>query len=199
MEIPVDLDQGLCLERETERDLDDREGASAAAGAADLSDHSFPDDADFTDPSFIEDAEFTAESGFAAGSDYRTSGFREDVIIDVDVEDIEADGGPAGAAMPLPRIAERFNTETRFHGLSLSQLAVHSLWIVDYLRQLGITEMADGDLESIGRCADDLESAIMLMFQLAGGTRQELRQRYQDIKLAMQAHQHMTVDLGRAQ
>jgi hypothetical protein len=177
MEIPVDLDQGLCLER-AERDLDDREGARVEA-------------ADLSDPSFTEDADCAAESEF------ETSGFREDVVIDVDVEDIESE--PPAPAMTLPRINERFNTETRFHGLSLSQLAVHSLWIVDYLRQLGVTEMPDGDLESIGRCADDLESAIMLMFQLAGGTRQELRQRYQDIKLAMQARQRMTIDLGRAQ
>src|SRR3546814_7496994 len=91
-------------------------------------------------------------------------------------------------------MADRFNTETRFHGQSLPQLAVHSLWIVDYLRQLGETEMSDGDIESVGRCADDLEGAIMLMFQLAGGTRQELHQRYHEIKAALMAHQAMTIN-----
>jgi hypothetical protein len=129
---------------------------------------------------------------------YSHASIQDDPIIDVDVEDIDeaGDAGPGGC---LPRMADRFNTETRFHGLSLAQLAVHSLWIVDYLRQLGETEMADGDLDSVGRCADDLESAIMLMFQLAGGTRQELRQRYHEIVLAMRSHQHMTIDMGRAQ
>ncbi|WP_341705116.1 hypothetical protein [Ferrovibrio sp.] len=128
------------------------------------------------------------------------SGYHDDPVIDVDAEDIEDIGEDApGQTAPLPRMADRFNTETRFHGLSLSQLAVHSLWIVDYLRQLGETEMSDGDIDSIGRCADDLEGAIMLMFQLAGGTRQELRQRYHEIKLALMAHQSMTFDRGRTQ
>lgn len=122
-----------------------------------------------------------------------------DPVIDIDPEDIEDLDNGGGPGPGLPRLSDRFNTETRFQGLSLSQLAVQSLWIVDYLRQLGDTEMADGDLDSIARCADDLEGAIMLMFQLAGGTRQELRQRYHEIKLALLARQHMTVDLGRAQ
>ena len=69
----------------------------------------------------------------------------------------------------------------------------------DYLRQLGETEMADGDLDSISHCADDLESAIIMMFQLAGGTRLELRQRYQDLKVAMRAEMLSTIDLGRNQ
>jgi len=137
------------------------------------------------------------DAGYAAGD------FHDDQVIDVDPEDIgdiedKAPGG-ADATAELPRLADRFNTETRFHGLSLSQLAVHSLWIVDYLRQLGETEMSDGDIDSIGGCADDLESAIMLMFQLAGGTRQELRQRYHEIKLALMAHQAMTINRGRTQ
>lgn len=140
------------------------------------------------------DAEACQEdAGYAAGD------FSDDPVIDIDPEDIEDirdDARPAGA---LPCMADRFNTETRFHGQSLSQLAVHSLWIVDYLRQLGETEMSDGDIESVGRCADDLEGAIMLMFQLAGGTRQELRQRYHEIKAALMAHQAMTINHGRAQ
>lgn len=119
----------------------------------------------------------------------------DDPIIDVEVEDLE----PAPAVSRLPRISERFNTETSFHGQSLSQLAVHSLWIADYLRQLGETEMADGDLDSISHCADDLESAIIMMFQLAGGTRLELRQRYQELKMAMRAQMLSTIDLGRNQ
>ncbi|MFN4275715.1 MAG: hypothetical protein ACK4FJ_05400 [Ferrovibrio sp.] len=131
---------------------------------------------------------------------YSHASIQDDPIIDVDVEDIDdSDAEDVGPGGRLPRMADRFNTETRFHGLSLAQLAVHSLWIVDYLRQLGETEMADGDLDSVGRCADDLESAIMLMFQLAGGTRQELRQRYHEIVLAMRSRQHMTIDMGRAQ
>lgn len=131
--------------------------------------------------------------------------YSADTIIDVEAEDIEdiTPGHDAARSqtmvIPPPRIGDRFNTETSFQGLSLSQLAVHSLWIADYLRQLGATDMADGDLDSIGRCADDLESAIMLMFQLAGGTRQELRQRYLDIKRTLQARQHATVDLHRPQ
>lgn len=131
--------------------------------------------------------------------------YSDDPIIDVEAEDIEDIAGDHDGmraetlVIPPPRINDRFNTETKFDGLSLSQLAVHSLWIADYLRQLGETEMADGDLDSIGRCADDLESAIMLMFQLAGGTRQELRQRYLEIKRLLQMRQHATVDLHRAQ
>lgn len=131
--------------------------------------------------------------------------YSDDPIIDVEAEDIEdiVDDRDSlrsqTVVIPPPRINDRFNTETKFDGLSLSQLAVHSLWIADYLRQLGETEMADGDLDSIGRCADDLESAIMLMFQLAGGTRQELRQRYHEIKRLLQMRQHATVDLHRAQ
>lgn len=136
-----------------------------------------------------EDAGFTAPDGFLG----------DDPIIDVEVEEPDfAARGNAKNAVPLPRLTDRFNTETTFQGLSLSQLAVHSLWIVDYLRQLGETEMADGDIESIGHCADDLEGAIMMMFQLAGGTRQELRQRYHEIRQALQARQHMTVDRGHA-
>lgn len=134
----------------------------------------------------------------AEDAGYSHASIQDDPIIDVDVEDID-EAEEAGPGVRLPRMADRFNTETRFHGLSLAQLAVHSLWIVDYLRQLGETEMADGDLDSVGRCADDLESAIMLMFQLAGGTRQELRQRYHEIILAMRSRQHMTIDMGRAQ
>lgn len=117
----------------------------------------------------------------------------EDAVIDVEAEDIE----PTQPVTRLPRISERFNTETRVHGQSLSQLAVHSLWIADYLRQLGETEMADGDLDSISHCADDLESAIVMMFQLAGGTRLELRQRYQELRVAMRAQMLATIDLGR--
>ncbi len=143
-----------------------------------------------------DDAAFSHDTTFRGG-------LADDPVIDVEVEEIEPAAAPRGsAAQPLsrlPRIGDRFNTETRFQGQSLSQLAVHSLWIADYLRQLGETEMADGDLDSIGRCADDLESAIMLMFQLAGGTRQELRQRYHEIKLAMRAQSRATIDLGRAQ
>jgi hypothetical protein len=131
--------------------------------------------------------------------------YSDDPIIDVEAEDIEDIVGDRDSmraqtvVIPPPRISDRFNTETKFHDLSLSQLAVHSLWIADYLRQLGETEMADGDLDSIGRCADDLESAIMLMFQLAGGTRQELRQRYHEIKRLLQMRQQATVDLHRTQ
>jgi len=119
----------------------------------------------------------------------------DDRIIDVEAEDI----GPVPPVTRLPRISDRFNTETRVHGQSLSQLAVHSLWIADYLRQLGETEMADGDIDSISHCADDLESAIIMMFQLAGGTRLELRQRYQELKMAMRAQMISTIDLGRNQ
>jgi hypothetical protein len=135
-----------------------------------------------------DDAAYSHGAGFGYG-------LSDDAIIDVEAEDIE----PVPPVARLPRISERFNTETRFQGQSLSQLAVHSLWIADYLRQLGETEMADGDLDSIGRCADDLESAIIMMFQLAGGTRQELRQRYHEIKLAMRAQSLATIDLGRNQ
>lgn len=136
-----------------------------------------------------EDAGFAAPGGFAGA----------DRVIDVDIEDADfIDQRRPDAGASLPRLTDRFNTETTFQGLSLSQLAVHSLWIVDYLRQLGETEMADGDIESIGHCADDLEGAIMMMFQLAGGTRQELRQRYHEIKQALQMRQHMTVDRGHA-
>lgn len=133
-----------------------------------------------------DDAACSHEAGFGYGP-------ADDRIIDVEVEDID----PAPPVARLPRISKRFNTETRFHGQSLSQLAVHSLWIADYLRQLGETEMADGDLDSISHCADDLESAIIMMFQLAGGTRLELRQRYQELKLAMRAQMLATIDLGR--
>lgn len=136
-----------------------------------------------------EDAGFASPDSFLAA----------DPVIDVDVEDVDFTTRGAGkTAIPLPRLGDRFNTETTFQGLSLSQLAVHSLWIVDYLRQLGETEMADGDIESIGHCADDLEGAIMMMFQLAGGTRQELRQRYREIKQAMQARQGATIERGHA-
>jgi hypothetical protein len=121
----------------------------------------------------------------------------EDPVIDVEAEDIEP--APPPPVTRLPRMSDRFNTETRFQGQSLSQLAVHSLWIADYLRQLGETEMADGDLDSISHCADDLESAIIMMFQLAGGTRLELRQRYQELKMAMRAQMLATIDLGRGQ
>lgn len=135
------------------------------------------------------------DAGFAAPDAFLS----DDPVIDVDVEDVDfTDRGRPKAAAPLPRLTDRFNTETTFQGLSLSQLAVHSLWIVDYLRQLGETEMADGDIESIGHCADDLEGAIMMMFQLAGGTRQELRQRYHEVKQVLQARQRMTVDGGHA-
>ncbi|MEK9969964.1 MAG: hypothetical protein VW600_12570 [Ferrovibrio sp.] len=135
------------------------------------------------------------DTAFSQGADFGY-GPSEDPIIDVEVEDIE----PASRSQVsrLPRISDRFNTETSFQGQSLSQLAVHSLWIADYLRQLGETEMADGDLDSIGRCADDLESAIIMMFQLAGGTRLELRQRYQDLKVAMRAQMLATIDAGHS-
>jgi hypothetical protein len=123
----------------------------------------------------------------------------DDRVIDVEAEDIEPAPQRTAAVARLPRISDRFNTETRFHGQSLSQLAVHSLWIADYLRQLGETEMADGDIDSISHCADDLESAITMMFQLAGGTRLELRQRYQELKVAMRAQMLATIDLGRNQ
>jgi hypothetical protein len=139
-----------------------------------------------------DDAAYSHGSGFGYGPS-------DDAIIDVEAEDIEPVPQRPAAVARLPRISERFNTETRFQGQSLSQLAVHSLWIADYLRQLGETEMADGDLDSIDRCADDLESAIIMMFQLAGGTRQELRQRYHEIKLAMRAQSLATIDLGRNQ
>ena len=143
--------------------------------------------------------ETAAEAG-QEDAGYAADAFRDDPVIDIDPEDIEDLRDTAGTAdTGLPRMAERFNTETRFHGLSLSQLAIHSLWIVDYLRQLGETEMSDGDIDSVGRCADDLEGAIMLMFQLAGGTRQELRQRYHEIKSALMAHQAMTINQGRTQ
>lgn len=132
------------------------------------------------------------DAGFAADDAI----FPRDPVIDVEAEELEAEA--AGTVPPRPNLAERFNTETTFQGLSLSQLAVHSLWIVDYLRQLSATEMADGDIDNIGDCADDLESAIMMMFQLAGGTRQELRQRYLDLKHALQARQRMTIDPGYA-
>lgn len=91
----------------------------------------------------------------------------------------------AGPDRASPDLAQRFNPDTEVHGQSLAQLAVHSLWIVDYVRGLGQTEMADGDLDSLVRCADDLENAITLMFQLAGGTRMELHQRYQNQRLAI--------------
>jgi hypothetical protein len=135
-----------------------------------------------------EDAAYSQEAAFGYGAS-------DDPIIDVEAEDIGP--APPPPVSRLPRIGDRFNTETRFQGQSLSQLAVHSLWIADYIRQLGETEMADGDLDSIGRCADDLESAIIMMFQLAGGTRLELRQRYQDLKVAMRAQMLATLDTGR--
>lgn len=148
---------------------------------------------DFDQGLFIGDPDSGQEdAGFS------TDGFGDGPVIDVEIEELAgAAGGTAAAG--LPRLAEKFNTETRFQGLSLSQLAVHSLWIVDYLRQLGETEMADGDLDSIAHCADDLEGAIMLMFQLAGGTRQELRQRYQEIKMAVGARHQMQGDFSRKQ
>lgn len=121
--------------------------------------------------------------------------FDADRVIDVEPE-IPEIPPPPGRSTGL---AAHFNTETEFQGLSLSQLAVHSLWIVDYLRSLGHTEMADGDLDSLVRCADDLESSIMLMFQLAGGTRMELRQRYEALKTATLARNHMTMDMPRRQ
>ena len=135
------------------------------------------------------------DAGFGPADDV----FASDTVIDVEPEDLDfQERGANQMPAPRPKLAERFNTETTFQGLSLSQLAVHSLWIVDYLRQLGLTEMADGDIENLGHCADDLEDAIMMMFQLAGGTRQELRQRYQDLKQALQARQRMTIDPGHA-
>lgn len=114
----------------------------------------------------------------------------------------DTDTGPAEAPCrpaSLPSLAQRFNTETKFHGLSLSQLAVHSLWIVDYLRALGGSDMIEEDLDSLVRCADDLESAILMMFQLAGGTRMELHQRYDALKAATLAARAMTVDMPRRQ
>lgn len=146
------------------------------------------------------DQDYGQDSAYGDGASYShgaASGFgpSDDRIIDVEAEDIES----AAPVSRLPRISDRFNTETRFHGQSLSQLAVHSLWIADYLRQLGETEMADGDIDSISHCADDLESAIIMMFQLAGGTRLELRQRYQELKVAMRAQMLATIDHGRNQ
>lgn len=142
----------------------------------------------------------TAEAAFHDGAGF-SHGAHDDPIIDVEAEDIEPEVTPPRpqALSRMPRIGDRFNTEMRFQGQSLSQLAVHSLWIADYLRQLGETEMADGDLDSISHCADDLESAIIMMFQLAGGTRLELRQRYQELKTAMRAQMLATIDLGRKQ
>lgn len=122
--------------------------------------------------------------------------FNAETVIDVEAEAI---AGSHEVPPPARSLTDRFTTETEFHGLSLSQLAVHSLWIVDYLRGLGHTEMADGDLDSLVRCADDLESSIMLMFQLAGGTRMELRQRYDALKMAAMARQAMTVNMPRRQ
>lgn len=144
------------------------------------------------------DQDFGQDSAYGDGAAYsHGAGFgygpADDRVIDVEAEDI----GPVPPVTRLPRISDRFNTETRVHGQSLSQLAVHSLWIADYLRQLGETEMADGDIDSISHCADDLESAIIMMFQLAGGTRLELRQRYQELKVAMRAQMLATIDLGR--
>jgi hypothetical protein len=140
------------------------------------------------------DQGYGQDSAFGDGAAY-SYGPSDDPIIDVEAEDI----GPVPPVTRLPRISDRFNTETRVHGQSLSQLAVHSLWIADYLRQLGETEMADGDIDSISHCADDLESAIIMMFQLAGGTRLELRQRYQDLKVAMRSQMLATIDPGRNQ
>lgn len=124
--------------------------------------------------------------------------FDAEAVIDVEVEDLPPRDEPRRDTK-LPRLADHFNPETEIHGQSLSQLAVHSLWIVDYLRGLGRTEMADGDLDSLVRCADDLESSIMLMFQLAGGTRQELHQRYAELKLATLARQAATFTMSRRQ
>ncbi|MBP7669623.1 hypothetical protein V6B08_06935 [Ferrovibrio sp. MS7] len=135
------------------------------------------------------------DDGFAFGAD---------TVIDVEAEELssgqnnEKSHESRGNAPP-PRLADHFNTETEFHGQTLSQIAVHSLWIVDYLRGLGQTEMADGDLDSLVRCADDLESSIMLMFQLAGGTRAELHQRYAGLKLATLARHAATFDMSRRQ
>lgn len=139
---------------------------------------------------------FTDQDGRAHAE---SAAIPDDIIIDVDVEEIEEPAEKTARTEASGRIGDCFTTETRFQGLSLSQLAVHSLWIVDYLRQLGETEMADGDLESIGRCADDLENAIILMFQLAGGTSQELRHRYHEIIRVMRASQRGTIDPARPQ
>ncbi len=124
--------------------------------------------------------------------------FDADTVIDVEAEDLPPEDEPAAPARPL-RLSDHFNTRTQIHGQSLSQLAVHSLWIVDYLRGLGQTEMADGDQDSLVRCADDLESTIMQMFQLAGGTRQELRQLYAELKLATLSRQAGTFTMSRRQ
>lgn len=135
------------------------------------------------------------DDGFAFGAD---------TVIDVEAEELSSGqdaekSHDSRANGHLPRLADHFNTETKFHGQTLSQLAVHSLWIVDYLRSLGQTEMADGDLDSLVRCADDLESSIMLMFQLAGGTRAELHQRYAGLKLSTLARHAATFDMSRRQ
>ncbi len=151
------------------------------------------------DQTHFIDADSAAGARAGAGAGARTSGFaaggafRDDEVIDVEAEEIgpgdgfqqagSANGGDPSAGSR--RLADCFNTETSFHGQSLAQLAVRSLSIVDYVRGLGQTEMADGDLESLVRCADDLESAIILMFQLAGGTRMELRQRYEMLRMAI--------------
>ncbi|WP_374634568.1 hypothetical protein [Ferrovibrio sp.] len=123
------------------------------------------------------------QAGDAAGD----AGRADDIVIDVEAEEIgpDTDRRPGFSAGRKPALAACFNTETDFHGQSLGQLAVRSLSIVDYVRGLGQTEMADGDLDSLVRCADDLESAIILMFQLAGGTRMELRQRYEAMQMAI--------------
>ena len=160
---------------------------------------------------FIDADSAAGDCGFAAGAGDRgfAAGdtFRDDDVIDVEAEEIgpedtfqKAGSTHAGdQAAGNRRLADCFNTETNFHGQSLAQLAVRSLSIVDYVRGLGQTEMADGDLESLVRCADDLESAIILMFQLAGGTRMELRQRYEMLRMAIFAQaagQPMPADMA---
>lgn len=107
-----------------------------------------------------------------------------DNVIDVDIEDIGALDASAKPSRKAGVERRRLSTETKVQGMSLAQVAVHSLWVVDYLRSLRDSEFGDADIAGMTRCADDLENAILLMFQLAGGTRQELLQRYGELKLA---------------
>lgn len=130
----------------------------------------------------VEVEEIAPDTDFRAGAHSSSSRYKQERQARADQQ---AKPGRASPNQAQPSLAQRFNTDTQVHGQSLAQLAVHSLWIVDYVRGLGQTEMADGDLDSLVRCADDLENAITLMFQLAGGTRMELRQRYQDQRMAI--------------
>jgi len=107
-----------------------------------------------------------------------------DNVIDVDIEDIDSLDAPAKSGRKSAGAGRGLSPETKVQGMSLAQVAVHSLWVVDYLRSLRDSDFGDADIAGMTRCADDLENAILLMFQLAGGTRQELQQRYGELKLA---------------